>query len=188
MTSEVKTRTQWVQEAMAEAHEQQLAVRPSHPLDPVFIRDSEWGAVPFRSVELTGYRWRHAVKPGPNETGLHPLGHAILIAPDESQLSDIIVLPEAEREKALMNMTIGKIVEIGPSAWMDEPIPRALPGEMVTISKFAGAILVGKDGKPYRVVNCDDVYCRRDSDWPKPKVLEAPRVERREKKEMDDER
>lgn len=187
MTSQVKEKTQWVQEAMADVHEQQLAPRPVHPLDPVFLKDPDWGGVPFRSVELAGYRWRHVIKPGVNETGLHPLGHAILIAPDEGQLSSIIELPQDQKEKELMNMTIGKIVEVGPSAWMDEPVPRAFPGEMVCISKFAGAIVVGKDGKPYRMVNADDVYCRRDADWPKPAVLEAPRPERREKKESYDE-
>lgn len=187
MTSEVKTKTQWVQEAMADAVQHDLAVH-SQPHAETFLKDFNWGPVPFRSYELTGYRWRHAIKPGVNETGLHPLGHAVLIAPDEGQLSDIIALPEEQRDKELMNMTIGKIVEVGPSAWMDEPVPRAFPGEMVCISKFAGAIVVGKDGKPYRMVNADDVYCRRDSDWPKRKVLEAPRVERREKKENEDER
>jgi hypothetical protein len=184
MTSEVKEETQWVREAMADVVEQQLTTRPP---DPVLLRDSEWGPVPFRSYELTGYRWRHAIKPGVNDTGLHPLGHAVLIAPDESQLSSIIALPEEQREKELMNMTIGKIVEIGPSAWMDEPAPRAFPGEMVVISKFAGAVLVGRDGKPYRMVNADDVYCSRDSDWPKREALDAPRALRREKKEGYDE-
>lgn len=187
MTSEVKTKVQWAQEAMGDAAQQQLAVH-NQPHAEVFLKDFNWGPVPFRSYELTGYRWRHAIKPGPNETGLHPLGHAILIAPDESQLSTIIALPEGERDKELMNMTIGKIVEVGPSAWMDEPMPRAFPGDMVNISKFSGAILVGKDGKPYRMVNADDVYCRRDADWPERKVLEAPtRPARPEKKEMRDE-
>lgn len=186
MTSELKSRTQWAQEGMAEAAGQALAVHTPHPLAPVLHEDSYWGAVPYRSVVLEGYRWRHAIRPGLNETGLHPLGHAVLVAPDESQLSSIIALPEAERDRELMNMTIGKIVEVGPSVWMDEPIPRAFPGDMVVISKFSGAIVVGKDGKPYRMINADDVYCRRDSDWPERKVLEPPRTDRREKKGEDD--
>jgi co-chaperonin GroES (HSP10) len=179
MTSEVKTRTQWVQEAMIELKASEMA--------PIFEQKAEWGAVPFRSFPIEGHRWRHFLKPGVNETGLHPLGHAVLIAPDETQLSNIILMPEDQREKELMNMTIGRIVEIGPSAWMDEPVPRAFPGEMVVISKFAGAIVVGKDEKPYRMVNSDDVYCRRDEDWPERKVLEAPREARREKKGEEDE-
>lgn len=186
MTSEVKERLQWVQEGMADAADHALAVH-EQPYAEVFLKDYDWGARTHRSYELTGYRWRHTIRPGPNETGLHPLGHAVLVEPDESQLSSIIALPQEQKEKELMNMTIGRLVEIGPSAWMDEPAPRAFPGEMVVISKFAGAVVVGKDGKPYRMVNADDVYCRRDPDWPKPKVLEAPRVERREKKERDDE-
>lgn len=188
MTSELKEKVQWVQEAMAEAHAVQLEnpINNKAVSDALFLRDYDWGSRKSVSMELSGYRWRHAVKPGPNETGLHPLGHAVLVAPDESQLSSIITLPEDQRDKELMNMTIGKIVEVGPSAWMDEPVPRAFPGEMVVISKFAGAIVVGKDGKPYRMVNSDDVYCRRDSDWPERKTLEIPRVERREKKERED--
>jgi len=172
---------------MAEVVGQDLAVHTQHHLAPLFEKNAEWGPVPFRTTSLEGYRWRHFLKPGVNETGLHPLGHAVLIAPDESQLSSIIALPEGERDRELMNMTIGKIVEVGPSVWMDEPVPRAFPGEMVVISKFAGAIVVGKDGKPYRMINADDVYCRRDVDWPERKVLESPRVERREKKGESDE-
>lgn len=180
MTSEVKTKTQWVQEAMADAHQ--------HALAPLFEKDAEWGRVPFRSMQLEGYRWRHALKPGPNETALHPLGHAVLVRPDSSEFDGRINIPEAELEKLLMNQTIGWIVEVGPSAWMDEPVPRAFPGECVVISKFAGAIVTGKDGKPYRMVNADDVYCRRDAEeFPVRKVLEAPRVERREKKENENE-
>jgi co-chaperonin GroES (HSP10) len=186
MTSEVKERIQWVQEAIADTAQHDLAVH-SQPGSEVFLKDYNWGPVPFRSYELAGYRWRHMIKPSVNETGLYPLGHAVLIAPEASEYETIIALPEGERDKALMNSIIGKIVEIGPSAWMDEPTPRAFPGEMVCISKFAGAIVVGKDGKPYRMVNADDVYCRRDSDWPKRQVLEAPRVERRGKKESYDE-
>lgn len=193
MTTPVREKVQWDLEVTHDERAVNQALEPVRTTvqefeDAQFKKDYNWGRIPFRSIPLEGFRWRHAIKPGVNETGLHPLGHAILIQPDASQLSSIIQLPEDQRNKELMNMTIGKIVEIGPSAWMDEPVPRAFPGEMVVISKFAGAIVVGKDGMPYRMVNADDVYCRRDSDWPKREVLEAPpRVERREKKEMKDE-
>ena len=61
MTSQVKEKTQWVQEAMAEAAQHDLAVH-AQPYAEVFLKDYNWGSVPFRSYELTGYRWRHVVE------------------------------------------------------------------------------------------------------------------------------
>ena len=181
MKTEMKEKVLQVQEGMAEAHQ--------HALKPLFERNSDWGPVPYRSLPLEGTKWRHFFKPSENSTGLHALGHAVLIEPDMSEFEgSLIELPAEELDKIMMNQTVGKIVEIGPSAWMDEPVPRAFPGELVIISKFAGAVVVGRDGRPYRMVNADDVYCRREGQWPNRLVSSKPAVlPRREKKEREHE-
>lgn len=53
-----------------------------------------------------------------------------------------------------------RVIETGPSAWHDEPSPRAVAGDIVLVTKFAGFMAVGpKDGKPYRLVNDRDIFC-----------------------------
>lgn len=52
------------------------------------------------------------------------------------------------------------VVAIGPAAWPDEPA-RAAIGDKVLVSKMAGYQTRGtKDGKPYRLINDRDVFCR----------------------------
>ena len=52
------------------------------------------------------------------------------------------------------------IIEIGPHAWHDSPGPRAIVGQKVYITKFAGNMAVGpKDGETYRIINDEDIYC-----------------------------
>ncbi len=51
------------------------------------------------------------------------------------------------------------MVEAGPLAWSAEPQPRALPGEKLLFSKWAGYALKGPaDGQDYRVVNDADIF------------------------------
>lgn len=97
-----------------------------------------------------------------NESGLKPLGHAVLIQPYEPEMKKgLIVMPETVKERSAMVETRAVVIEVGPAAWDDEPAPRAVPGDKVLISKFAGAMATGtRDGKPYRLVNDRDIYCR----------------------------
>ena len=96
-----------------------------------------------------------------NTSGLRPLGQAVLVSFYEPEKKDsLIVMPDNVRERTLMVEQRAIIVEIGPVAWQDEP-PRAAVGDKVLISKMAGAAAVGpKDGKPYRLINGRDVFCR----------------------------
>jgi len=97
-----------------------------------------------------------------NESGLRPVGVAVLVQPYEPEIKKgLIVMPETVQERSAMVETRAVVIEVGPAAWADEPAPRAIPGDKVLISKFAGAMAKGtKDGKAYRLVNDRDIYCR----------------------------
>ena len=97
-----------------------------------------------------------------NKSGLKPLGYAVLVQPYEPEMKKgLIVMPETVKERSAMVETRAVVIEVGPAAWTDEKAPRAIPGDKVLISKFAGAMATGTaDGKPYRIVNDRDIYCR----------------------------
>ena len=96
-----------------------------------------------------------------NKSGLKPLGHAVLTEPYEvAKMSSIIEIPDAAKARLGMIENRVTVVEIGPEAWKKEAAPRAKPGDRVMISKFAGIMVKGTaDGKDYRMVNADDIYC-----------------------------
>ena len=99
-----------------------------------------------------------------NNSGLKPLGKAVLVEPYEPELKKgLIVLPDTVRERTLMVEQRCVIVDVGPAAWDDEKVPRAKPGDRVLITKFAGHMAMGiKDHKQYRLVNDRDVFCALD--------------------------
>jgi co-chaperonin GroES (HSP10) len=96
-----------------------------------------------------------------NNSGLKPLGRAVLVEPYEPEVKKgMIVMPDSVKERTTMVETRAIVVDIGPVAWDDEPEPRARIGDKVLISKFAGVLANGTaDGKPYRLVNDRDIYC-----------------------------
>lgn len=97
-----------------------------------------------------------------NKSGLHPLGHAVLVEPYEPELKkSMIVMPDTVKERTAMVETRAIVVEVGPLAWEEEKVPRAKVGDKVLISKFSGVMAKGTlDEKPYRLVNDRDIYCR----------------------------
>lgn len=101
-----------------------------------------------------------------NESGLHPLGVAVLVAPYEPQKKNsLIVMPDTVKERNLMVEMRAVVVEVGPVAWYDEKLPRAKPGDHVMITKYAGHMVVGtRDGKQYRLVNDRDIFCGLEVD------------------------
>jgi hypothetical protein len=63
----------------------------------------------------------------------------------------------AEPEDALSGIR-AVVVECGPACWPDEP-PRAKPGDVVLVAKYAGFIATDpKSGEPYRFVNDRDIF------------------------------
>lgn len=95
-----------------------------------------------------------------NESGLRPLGRAVLVKPYTPERKEsLIVLPDEALERDQMIEQRAVIVDIGPCAWHDEPCPRASVGDKVLISKFAGYMAKGTaDGKQYRIVNDRDIF------------------------------
>lgn len=95
-----------------------------------------------------------------NDSGLRPAGRAVLIRPYQAQVSSsIIVVPEEVSNREQMIEQRAEIIEIGPTAWIDEQVPRAIVGDHVFVAKFAGFTAIGpKDGKQYRFVNDKDIF------------------------------
>lgn len=97
----------------------------------------------------------------PNESGLAPLGVAVLIKLYEPERRGAkIVLPDSVQGRLSMVDNRAVVVAVGPSAWHDEPSPRAKVGDRVLVTKFAGFMAKGPaDGILYRLVNDRDIFC-----------------------------
>jgi co-chaperonin GroES (HSP10) len=95
-----------------------------------------------------------------NDSGLRPLGRAVLIKPYEPErLSSIIAIPDEAMDRMHMLEQRAVVVAVGPSCWSDEPTPRAYPGDKVIISAFAGHLAKSpKTGEQYRFVNDRDIF------------------------------
>lgn len=97
-----------------------------------------------------------------NTSGLEAVGHAVLIRPYEPKLqSDLIAIPDSAQGRMTMAEQRATVVQVGDMAWADEKCLRALPGDRVMVTKYAGYQAVGPlDGKTYRLVNDKDIFCR----------------------------
>lgn len=96
-----------------------------------------------------------------NDSGLKPLGRAVLVKTYEPERKDsLIAIPDFVQERGATLESRAVVVEVGPACWPDEPA-RALPGDKVFISKFAGFIARGPaDGELYRLVNDRDIFAQ----------------------------
>lgn len=108
------------------------------------------------SHSITRQLWENSVT---NESGLAPLGRAVLVEHYEPEKVDsLIVMPDIVRDKTLMVEQRAVVVECGPACWPDEPA-RAKPGDKVLISKMSGYMAMGPaDGKRYRLINDRDIF------------------------------
>lgn len=109
-------------------------------------------------AELAGVMKTRAVPI--NGSGLVPLGHAVLIEPYEPEIKrGTIVIPDKVSNDHAMVEQRATVVAVGPAAWNDEARPRAVSGDRVLVTKFAGYSAVGPaDGKHYRLVNDRDIF------------------------------
>jgi len=95
-----------------------------------------------------------------NTSGIHPKGHRVLILPDpveEITQSGIIVSVGENRDRERLAQLKGTIVELGNTAWLDQPSPWANEGDHVIFGKYSGLIYKGADEKEYRIINDLDV-------------------------------
>lgn len=96
-----------------------------------------------------------------NNSGLDPRGVAVLIKPyTPERKGSLIEIPSVVQGRMSMVDIRATIVAVGPSAWHDEPVPRAKVGDKVLVTQFSGMMAVGpKDGQQYRLVNDRDIFC-----------------------------
>jgi len=100
-----------------------------------------------------------------NTSGIHPKGHRVLILPDpveEITQSGIILSVGENRDRERLAQLKGTIVELGNTAWLDQPSPWANVGDHVIFGKYSGLIYKGDDDKEYRIINDLDVVALVD--------------------------
>lgn len=95
-----------------------------------------------------------------NTSGLKPLGRAVLVRMYEPERKQsMIEIPDVVQERSDMVNQRALVIELGANCWHDEPTPRCQPGDKVLVTKFAGFLALGADGKRYRLVNDRDIFC-----------------------------
>lgn len=97
-----------------------------------------------------------------NESGLQPLGRAVLVqmVELEEMKAKTIHIPDSVRRGSAAMEQKCIVVAVGAAAWEDEKEPRCISGDKVIITKMAGFIAKGADGKVYRLVNDRDIFCK----------------------------
>jgi co-chaperonin GroES (HSP10) len=97
-----------------------------------------------------------------NTSGLHPVGHRLLIQPtgvEEVTAGGIIISKQTVDQERLAQMT-GRVIEVGTTAYADQPSAWCKVGDIVTFGKYSGLIYKGaetKDKCEYRIINDLDV-------------------------------
>ena len=96
-----------------------------------------------------------------NTSGLEPRGVAVLIQTYEPERKGALIeIPDSVKGRMDMVDSRAVVIAAGPHAWFDEGSPRAIPGDKVLVTKYAGFMAKGpKDGKMYRLVNDRDIFC-----------------------------
>lgn len=91
-----------------------------------------------------------------NNSGITPVGHVVLVLPDEvkRQTDTGIVLQTPEQaDREQLGQTDGVVVALGPEAYND----RFKVGQRVVMTKYAGMIRVGNDDVHYRLINDNEI-------------------------------
>lgn len=104
-----------------------------------------------------------------NLSGIRPSEFKVLIEPKsvESKSPGGILLPDDVKDRKEFAQQEGVVVAASPlafsyaskEAW-DGQEPKV--GDRVSYAKYAGALIKGKDGKEYRVVNDKDLFAVLD--------------------------
>lgn len=98
---------------------------------------------------------------GLNLSGICPTEYKILVKPkDVDDKIGSIIIPDQTKERDQHAQMEGVIIAVSPLAfsydnWKDASPPKA--GDRVLFAKYSGAIVKGKDGVEYRIVNDKDV-------------------------------
>ena len=101
-----------------------------------------------------------------NPSGIQPVEYKCLIKPyaiadtDEQMKSAKeagIVFNEEHEQREQFSQCIALLVAVGGNAFEDWKGKIPVPGDRVTIAKFAGVEVVGVDGRKFRLVNDKDI-------------------------------
>ena len=100
-----------------------------------------------------------------NNSGITPVGHRILIKPlevEQTTASGILLSVGDAADRERLAQIKGQVIEVGSTAYSDQPEAWCKVGDVVTFGKYSGLIYKGKDtldNEEYRVVNDLDVVC-----------------------------
>lgn len=98
-----------------------------------------------------------------NESGIYPVEYRVLIKPVEvDEKIGSVFIPQTTQERDQYAQMKGTLVAVSPLAftyddWKDNSAAKPKPGDQVLFAKYAGAVVDGKDGKKYRIVNDKDI-------------------------------
>jgi co-chaperonin GroES (HSP10) len=104
-----------------------------------------------------------------NTSGIYPAGHRVLIRTESVKKqteSGIILETDVSADRAQLAQVRGTVVEVGPTAYADQPAPWCKIGDIVTFGKYSGLIYKGEetaDGNEYRMVNDLDIVATHDT-------------------------
>lgn len=103
---------------------------------------------------------------GKNESGWNPVGDRVLIKPDEvaTRTKGGIELPEDLQDRMTMAAEAGMVVAVGDGSfkWNSDGITpyegvKPKPGDRVSIGRYSGQLIMGHDGKSYRILDSKEL-------------------------------
>lgn len=108
---------------------------------------------------------------GEDTSGIQPIGDNVLVLPDTASRKagklGLIEVPEDVVERQSLASETGTIVALGPNAFLwsaDRARPfegdKPRPGDRVLFERYAGRIMIGKDGKTYRCLTDKTIGAR----------------------------
>ena len=104
-----------------------------------------------------------------NESGIIPIDLKVLVRPVtlEEMTDGGIIIPQNVKEQQDMAGIKARLVALGVNAFeaIKDKGQRPQAGMVVSISKYAGYLIKGKDGEDYRLINDDDIVAVLDGDW-----------------------
>lgn len=97
-----------------------------------------------------------------NLSGINPTEYKVLVLPSkvDERSKGGIILPDDSKANKEHAQTEGQLIACSPLAftydnWKTASAPKS--GDRVLYAKYAGAIVRGKDGEDYRLINDKDV-------------------------------
>ena len=103
---------------------------------------------------------------GLNESGWHPLGNRILVRPDQvaSRTQGGIELPTDIQDRMAMAAEGGMVIAVGAGAfkWNSDGVSpfegvAPKPGDRVSVGRYSGQLVMGHDGKSYRIMDSSEL-------------------------------